>query len=105
MLVPKRHFEDFLEMNDFEVVEMKEMLAFIMDIYRKSKLTRADGSEIKKYVYFWRKRDDNFDPISGNFRPTHFHIHIAPDKDHLWDTTLDKEPYKCDITKLIQKIK
>lgn len=101
MLIPKRHFTEFTEMTEFELSEMGEMLKLAMVKYRGAGLKRADGSEVKKYVYFFRKRDDRFDPISGNIRPDHFHIHIAPDKDHLWDTCLDKEPYNCDINKLL----
>ena len=100
MLVPKRHFVEYNEMNDKEAVELRDMFDYAINRYREEKLLREDGSQIKKYVFFWRLRDDTYDPISKVKRPNHFHIQIAPDKDHLWDPTLDKNAYKIDIMRL-----
>lgn len=102
MLIPKRHITKFTELNDFELLEFKELFTYAMDKYRGANLVRADGSDIKKYVYFWRDRDDQYDPKSGTIRPNHFHIHIAPDKDHLWDSILDKDAYQVDV---VEKLK
>lgn len=101
MLIPKRHFVEYWDMTNDEAIELKQLSKYVINRYRQAKLLRSDNTEIKKYVFFWRLRDDRFDPISGNIRPDHFHLHIAPDKDHLWDPTLDENAYKVDIRKLI----
>jgi diadenosine tetraphosphate (Ap4A) HIT family hydrolase len=97
MLIPKRHFVELGEMSDFETLEMKELLSLVTSKYRSANLLREDKTKVEKFIYFWRKRDNTYDPVSNNFRPDHFHIHIAPDKDHLWDPVLDKNPYLCDV--------
>lgn len=97
MLVPKRHITKMEEINDYEWMELKEMHTYAMNKYRNAKLTRIDGSDVDRYVFFWRQRDNPIDPQTGAFKPNHFHIHMAPDKDRLWDSILDKDAYKLDI--------
>lgn len=102
MLISKRHFTEYIEMDDFESVELKEMLNYAMGKYRNAELRRDDGTKIEKFVYFWRKRDNKLDRISGTIRPDHFHVHIAPDRDHLWDDVIDDHAYKVDIVKSLK---
>jgi len=101
MFITKRHVKELSELSITEMGELIEFYAYAIERFRKAKLSRPDGTEIKKYVFFWRLRDDLFDPISGNKRPDHFHIHLAPDKDHLWDPVIDKDASKVDIVRLL----
>jgi diadenosine tetraphosphate (Ap4A) HIT family hydrolase len=97
MIVPKRHFVEFHEMTFREAGEMVEVVSYATKKMLDAELKREDGSGVKKIVYFWRFRADRFDPISGTVRPDHFHLHIVPDKDHLWDPILDKKPHTCPV--------
>lgn len=97
MLITKRHIKEMTEMSLSEMGELAEMYNHIINKFRKCQLKRTDGSEVKKYVFFWRLRDDLYDPVSGNLRPDHFHIHLAPDKDHLWDPVIEKDAHQIDI--------
>ncbi len=100
MLIPKRHFTEFGDMTNSEAIEFKQILSLAMKRYRSQKLYRPDKTLIEKYVYFWRKRDNLVDKISGTTRPDHFHIHISPDQDHLWDRVVDKDACKVNIDTL-----
>lgn len=99
MIVPKRHFVEFDEMTFRESGELPEVLAHTKAKFLQSKVTRNDGVRVEKFVYFWRLRINRFDPISGTTRPNHFHLHLAPDKDHLWDEILDNDAYTCDVVR------
>jgi len=69
MLVTKRHVREFDQLSVIEAGELVEMYGYIVKKYREAELKRSDNSLIKKYVFFWRLRDDLYDPISGNMRP------------------------------------
>jgi len=97
MVIPKRHFVEFDEQSYKENGELLDVLAHVKRKMIDAKLQRSDGSEVKKIVHFWRFRADRYDPISGTVRPDHFHLHITPDKDHLWDPILDADAHTCDI--------
>jgi len=97
MVISKRHFVEFDEQTYKENGELLDVLSYVKRKMLDANIRRADGSKIKKIVHFWRFRADRFDPISGSIRPDHFHIHITPDKDHLWDPILDDGAYKCDV--------
>jgi diadenosine tetraphosphate (Ap4A) HIT family hydrolase len=97
MVISKRHFVEFDEQTYKENAELLDVLSHVKRKMLDAKLKRADGSDVKKIIHFWRFRANRFDPISGTVRPDHFHIHIVPDKDHLWDPILDEDAHKCDI--------
>ena len=101
MIIPKRHFVEFDEMSFKESSELPTVLAYTKKKFIDANLTRKEGDPVEKFVYFWRYRMNKIDKISGTVRPDHFHLHIAPDKDHLWDPTLDDDAYKCDIVKAL----
>ena len=96
MIIPKRHFEKYGDMTLSEAGELVEVINYGEKKILGSNLRRADGSKIEKVVYFWRFRFNRFDPISHTIRPAHFHLHLAPDKDHLWDGVLEKDAHKID---------
>lgn len=100
MIFPKRHFEEFDEQTYKENAELLDVLSHVKRRMLDANLERGDGTKVKKIVHFWRYRADRFDPISGTIRPSHFHMHITPDKDHLWDAVLDKDAYKFDFAEL-----
>ena len=97
MFVPKRHFVEFNEQSFQEAAELLTVFDYAKKKFVDAKLKRKDGKDVEKFVYFWRHRLNRYDPISGTVRPDHFHIHLAPDKDHLWDSTLDDDAYLCDV--------
>ncbi len=97
MLIPKRHFRYFWDMKEAEIKELTKLTRVIIQFYREKKLHRRDKSLIKQYVFFWRLRDNLYDPISKNIRYDHFHIHIAPDKDHSWEPIIDPKAHLWDV--------
>lgn len=85
MIISKRHFEKYAAMTPSEAEELGRVIDYGGKKIIDSKLCRDDGSLIEKVVYFWRFRVNNFDMVSGTVRPTHFHVHLVQDRDHLWD--------------------
>lgn len=96
MLLPKRHFEDFGDINKHEFLELKKLIKKITDKYHRLGYTR--------FVYFWRKRDFSFDVKTGKKKFGHFHIHLCDDYDGLWDLILDKNAINWDFKKMINSV-
>lgn len=101
MIVPKRHFEKYSDMTIQEAGELVTVIDYGEKKIIDAKIVRKDGTQVKKVVYFWRFRMDRLDKVSGTIRPSHFHIHLAPDKDHLWDPILDENASEVDIINLL----
>jgi len=101
MFITKRHATEMSLLSVMEMGELVEMYTYAVQKFRAARLKNRDGKEIKKYVFFWRLRDDRLDPLSGNIKPDHFHIHLAPDKDHLWDPVIDQDAVGIDLKKLL----
>ena len=97
MFISKRHFEKFADMTFREAGELPTAIDYGEKKMLESGLERVGGTKVEKVVYFWRYRFNRFDPISGTVRPAHFHIHLTPDKDHLWDPIIEKDAHKIDV--------
>jgi diadenosine tetraphosphate (Ap4A) HIT family hydrolase len=97
MIMPKRHFEKYSDMTFMEAGELVKVIDYGEKKILDAKLLRDDGSLIEKVVYFWRHRFNRYDPISGTIRPSHFHLHLSPDKDRLWDSILDQSANSWDV--------
>jgi diadenosine tetraphosphate (Ap4A) HIT family hydrolase len=100
MIIPKRHFEKYSDMTFMEAGELVSVIDYGEKKLLSSNLLRSDGSKVEKVVYFWRFRFNRFDEKSGTIRPAHFHIHLCPDKDHLWDPIIDEDAHLIDLEKL-----
>lgn len=98
MIISKRHFEKYSDMSFMEAGELVKVIDYGEKKMLDAKLVRDDGTLIEKVVYFWRYRFNRFDAISGTIRPSHFHLHLCGDKDHLWDSTLDTGANKWDYS-------
>lgn len=101
MIVSKRHFEKYSDMTFKEAGELVKVIDYGEKKILDAKLVRDDGTLIEKVVYFWRYRFNRFDPISGTIRPSHFHLHLCADKDHLWDGVLDQNATEWDYKVLM----
>lgn len=97
MIIPKRHFEKYSDMTMQEAGELVTVIDYGEKKIIDAHLTRDDGSLIEKVVYFWRYRMNRFDKVSGTVRPSHFHIHLCPDKDHLWDPIIADNAHEWDV--------
>ena len=104
MILSKRHFEKFSDMTFKEAGELPSVIDYGEKKILESKLKRADGTLVEKVVYFWRYRFNRFDQISGTVRPAHFHVHLCPDKEHLWDPILELDAYRTSLEVLKNEI-
>jgi len=98
MILPKRHFVKYSDMSFKEAAELVSIVDYGEKKMLDSKLKRKDGTLIEKVIYFWRFRFNRFDPVSNNIRPDHWHLHLTPDRDHIFDPTLEKDACKVDIS-------
>jgi diadenosine tetraphosphate (Ap4A) HIT family hydrolase len=105
MLIPKRHFKEYFEMSAMEHCELFELQHYTFKKLVEAELTHSDGSTIDRYLFFWRFREDSFDPITQTLKPDHFHFHIVPEKEHLWDAVLDEKAADIDIDKVRELFK
>jgi len=100
MLTPKRHFKQFTDMEVKEAEEFLFALQYTTDTLIAAGLKNSDGTEIDRYLYFWRFRQNSFDPVNNVAKPDHFHFHIVPEKEHLWAPILDENACDFDVEQL-----
>lgn len=99
MIIPKRHFVEFTDQTFKEAAEMIPVISYAQKKMLEAKLIRPDGSLVEMLSFQWRFRANSFDPVAKVVKPNHFHLNIAPDKDHLYDPIRDKEAYQKDVFK------
>ena len=88
MIIPKRHYSDIHELPDKELIEMIELYKYAHHKLLKTDLRYDDGTPVYQYIYFWRVRDRTKN--KGNIhKPSHFHLHLTPDRDGLLDPAMD----------------
>jgi len=102
MLVPKRHFVEFTDMQDDELTEFLDFYRYIMSKLRTVKLLHSDESPVDRYLFFWRKRENQIDPVTNVVKTDHFHFHIVPEKEHLWDSIVDNKATLVNVDILIK---
>lgn len=95
MLVPKRHFKEFTEMDKAEQEEFNKAIKYTLKVLQSAKLKYNDGKLVDVFLFFWRIRGQNRDPIALVRKTDHFHFHIVPEKEHSWESILD--PDACNI--------
>jgi|GEM_PF-2331723 len=100
LLVPKRHIKVFSEINPAELTEFFEMVNSTMATLEAANLKHLNGEAINRYLFFWRYRGVALDSLYNVFKPDHFHFHIVPEKEHLWDLVADKEATKIDLAEV-----
>src|SRR5680860_886520 len=100
LLVPKRHFREFSDINTAELSEFIEIQKLVKDMLTNAKLKHLDGKPINRFLFFWRFREELFDPIKGVTKSDHFHFHIVPEREHLWDAVIEDNATEIDIEKV-----
>lgn len=97
LLVPKRHFKEFSDMNNHEQDEFNKVLRYTLTSLQSANLRYNDGQPVEMFLFFWRIRDRNYDPVGKVRKTDHFHLHIVPEKEHMWEPILDKEAWDIDM--------
>jgi len=99
MFIPKRHF---VEMDEMTVVEMGELIEMYSSAIKKMRSLGLVINEkaIERFLFFWRLRDTNFEETSQTRRLSHFHMHLTPDVEGLFDPLLTKDARDWDPTRL-----
>lgn len=97
MLVTKNHYVEFDELEPGLLIELQIIYKKAIQKYRE--LYKDNVIDIhQRYLLFWRLRDNQLDLKSKIIKPNHFHLHLVPDKEHLFDKILDKDAEKTDIS-------
>lgn len=89
LLVPKRHFKEYGEMTNSEAVEFKQLI--------DKAIKKYETLGVERFVHFWRKRKNSFDPKTGKKKVDHFHVHLCDDFDGMWDPILDDKAKEWDV--------
>lgn len=97
LLVPKRHFKEFTDMNSQELEEFNKTIKYTLETLQSANLKYDDGEPVEMFLFFWRVRDRNYDPVGKVKKTDHFHLHIVPEKEHMWEPILDKEAWDIDM--------
>jgi hypothetical protein len=99
MFIPKRHFQEMNEMTVVEMGELIELYSLAVKRCRESNL-ELNGKLVKKFLFFWRLRDDPMEERNIRPRMVHFHMHFTPDREGLLDAVLDADACDWDPQKL-----
>lgn len=98
MLIPKKHYEDINEIPAAELVEMVKLYEHAKQKYLAANLKYDDGVPIYQYNMFWRTRTEEMPKVTGIYKPLHFHLHIAPDREELFVPIMDKNARDFDYS-------
>ncbi|SMQ72342.1 Diadenosine tetraphosphate (Ap4A) hydrolase [Plantibacter sp. VKM Ac-1784] len=101
MLIPRRHV---VEMSDLSVVETGELFtiyAIAVDALRNFQSNLPEGERTGKYIFFWRFRSEVDAEVSDQRKLSHFHLHLAPDRERMFDPLLDKDAHEVDYIPLL----
>ncbi len=77
------------ELTIVEFGELVEMYQIAVKKYKEKRI-KIDGQLVKKYILFWRLREDPYELRTNNLRLLHFHLHLTPDREGLFDTILSE---------------
>jgi len=97
MLVPKRHFKKFTEMSSEEQKEFNKAIKYTLETLQSANLKYNNGEPVGMYLFFWRMRDRDYDPVANVRKTEHFHFHIVPEKEHMLEPVLDNEACNIDV--------
>ncbi len=100
MFIPKSHIEKIEELKLEEFEELSELKNYAEKTY-KEKINPLLEDLIYMFFYFWREREDGFDPHSNIKKPTHLHLHMVPERDGLMNKIVDPDASDFDYTKFL----
>lgn len=102
MLIPFKHYVDIDEFSDDDLHEMIKIFRYARDKFLNAGLKYDDGKLVYQYLFFWRIRDrKTVGNVASARKPSHFHLHLAPDRDTLIDPIMDNDAYSADLRKLV----
>jgi diadenosine tetraphosphate (Ap4A) HIT family hydrolase len=99
MLVPKRHVVQIHELSVIETGELFSVYSQVVEILVKHEAYIPEALRTGKYIFFWRYRDHQGEP-SDQRKVEHFHMHIAPDRERMFDPLLDADAHTFDYITL-----
>lgn len=101
MFVPKEHR---VQMSELSVVEVGELFRIYEDavaVLGQLQERLPEPQRISKYLFFWRLRDEYREKTTGRRKLAHFHLHLAPDREGLFDPLLDENAHAVDYIPLM----
>ncbi len=101
IIIPRKHYTDIDEIPNLEFAEMISLFRYARNKFLNANFTYDDGTPIYQYLFFWRIRDASKIDLVHAKKPSHFHLHLTPDRDHLIDLIMDKQAYNFDVSKLL----
>ncbi|XVV02505.1 HIT family protein [Actinosynnema sp. CA-248983] len=101
MLIPKAHRIEMCELSVVEVGELFSIYGQAVAVLHHLQPLLPEAERADRYIFFWRLRSEYRDRVSGEVKVSHFHLHLAPDQDKLFDPLLDDSAAKVDFVPLI----
>lgn len=101
MLTPKRHIEEMSELSVVETGELFKIYQIAVDSLKRHESTLPIDERSGKYIFFWRFRSEFQTNKSGQRKIKHFHLHLAPDQEGMFDPLLDESAPQVDYIPLL----
>jgi galactose-1-phosphate uridylyltransferase len=101
MLIPKSHRVEMSELSVVEVGELFNIYDQAVTVLKSFQPLLPEKDRADRYIFFWRLRSEYVDQVSGEVKLSHFHLHLTPDRDKLFDPLLDDSASKVDCIPLL----
>ncbi|MGX1769508.1 hypothetical protein ACWIE7_14565 [Dietzia sp. NPDC055343] len=83
-----------------EVFRIYESAVSLLKSFQ-SELPETDKSG--KFIFFWRFRSELDNELSDQRKLAHSHLHLAPDRERMFDPLLDETAHVIDYVPLLNK--
>lgn len=100
MLVPKRHVVQIHELSVVETGELFSIYSQAVAVLKRHEEVIPASLRTGKYLFFWRYRDKQRETTNQR-KLDHFHLHVAPDRERMFDPVLDDSAHNVDFIRLI----
>lgn len=105
MFVPKRHVEQMSELSVVEIGELFSMYESAVEVFRDFEHDISSDDFNGKFIFFWRFRGRIDGEYVDQRKIDHFHLHLAPDKERMFDPILVNGASNYDYVPLLNQAK
>lgn len=101
MFIPKRHVVEMSELSVIETGELFKIYDRAVDVFKSFQDQLPEEDRTGKYIFFWRFRSERSSEKTDQRKLNHFHLHLAPDRERLFDPLLDQSAHNVNYIPLL----
>lgn len=102
MFIPKSHKVQMSELSVPEMGELFEVYERAVQVFRNLGTDLPPEDFNGKFIFFWRFRDRLDGETTDQVKLSHFHLHLAPDRERMFDPILNERAVDYDYKALVE---